>query len=324
MVVATSYDRQNVQISTDRLLAHRNEQLGLGRWVGLIGAAMHAAVFASVISGTTGIVLPSWVRNLLLIVLVIEIVCFAVAAVDVRRFWYLLLFIIALKVPGAIAGLAVIPTGIVDWKGLLFAAVFDAAWSFVLIRVLVKMAVVPSDRKNTLTFGEAIEGVKDQRGESLGQISMISPVMVVFLRHFGCTFCREALSDLGRLRPEIEKLGTQLAIIHMSTDDEAEFMLGRYGLADVHRISDPFRRVYKAFELRRGTGSQLLGIGIWWRGFVAGVVEGHGIGPISGDALQLPGVFLIWKGKMVREFRHKTSADRPNYREIASCDACPS
>ncbi|MBX9654552.1 hypothetical protein K2Y11_13135 [bacterium] len=317
-------DRQNVQISSDLLLAHRNQQLLKGRWVGGIGAAMHAAVFGAVFSGATGIVLPDWLRMLLLAVLVIEIICFTVAAIDVRRYWFMLLFVIGLKVPGAIAGLAVMPLGIVDWKALLFAVVFDAVWSAVLIQVLARLLVVPSDQQASLSISEAIEGVKDQRGESLERISMANPVMVVFLRHFGCTFCREALSDLGRLRPEIEKLGTQLAIIHMSTDDEAEFMLGRYGLADVHRISDPFRRVYKAFELRRGTGSQLLGIRVWWRGLVAGLIKGHGIGPISGDALQLSGVFLLWKGKLVREFRHKTSADRPNYREIAACDACPS
>lgn len=324
MVGAKTNNRQNVQISSGPLLALRNQHLLMGRWIGGIGAAMHASVLAAVLSGATGITLPGWLRTILPVVLAIEIICFSVAAIDVKRFWYLLLFVIGLKVPGAIAGLAVIPLGMVDWKVLLFAAVFDAVWSAVLVWMLARMLVVPSDQQGSLSLSEAIEGVKDQHGESLEQISMVNPVMVVFLRHFGCTFCREALSDLGRLRPEIEKLGTQLAIIHMSTDDEAEFMLDRYGLADVHRISDPFRRVYKAFELRRGTGSQLLGVRVWWRGFVAGLIKGHGIGPISGDALQLSGVFLLWKGKLVRAFRHKTSADRPDYREIAACEACPS
>jgi len=315
--------QQNVHISPD-LRAHRSRQVALGRWVGLIGAAMHAIVFAAIISGISGVVLPNWLRATLLAVLVIEIVCFSIASIDVKRFWFLFLFIVAMKVPGAIVGVAAIPTGFVDWKALLFAAVFDASWSIVLMRVLGKTLVVPSDRQNILPVGEAIQKAKDQNGESLAQLSMAKPVMVVFLRHFGCTFCREALSDLGKLRPEIEKMGTELAIIHMSTDDEAEFMLGQYGLADVHRISDPFRRVYKSFELRRGTASQLIGLGVWRRGFAAGVLKGHGIGPIAGDALQLPGVFLVWKGKLVREYRHRTSADRPNYREIAACDACPS
>ena len=147
-----------------------------------------------------------------------------------------------------------------------------------------------------MSFTEAIHGVKDQMGETLFDLSMTSPVMVVFLRHFGCTFCREALSDLQRMRADIEKHGTQLAIIHMSPDYEAEFMLGRYGLESVHRISDPFRRVYKAFDLRRGTASQLLGLQVWWRD-QAGLLKGHGLGAISGDALQLPGVFMIWKGR---------------------------
>ena len=294
------------------------------RWAMVAGAVIHAAVFAVIWTGVSGVVLPDWLRVMLYVILAGEIVGFSLGAFDCRSYWLSLFLIIAIKVPGAMAALIAIPTGFLDWKVLLLAAVFDLFWSAVLVRVLGALLRAPSDPQPVMQLAEAIVWAKDQRGESLADLSMANPVMVVFLRHFGCTFCREALADLQRLRPEIEKLGTQLTIIHMSTDDEAEFMLGGYGLADVHRISDPFRRVYKAFELRRGSASQLLGLWVWWRGFRAGVLGGHGVGAVSGDALQLPGVFMIWKGRLVREYRHKSSADRPNYREIAACDACPS
>nr|WP_256200529.1 hypothetical protein [Verrucomicrobium spinosum] len=41
-------------------------------------------------------------------------------------------------------------------------------------------------------------------GPSLAALSQQSPVLVVFLRHAGCTFCREALADIARVRPAIE------------------------------------------------------------------------------------------------------------------------
>ena len=37
-------------------------------------------------------------------------------------------------------------------------------------------------------------------GINILRLSHQQPVMLVFLRHFGCTFCREAMRDLGRIR----------------------------------------------------------------------------------------------------------------------------
>jgi hypothetical protein len=45
---------------------------------------------------------------------------------------------------------------------------------------------------------------KTNYGVTLNELSRISPVLLVFLRHAGCTFCREALADLAARRPEIE------------------------------------------------------------------------------------------------------------------------
>ena len=39
-------------------------------------------------------------------------------------------------------------------------------------------------------------------GPSLEQLSHDRPQLVVFLRHFGCTFCRESLADLAEKRAE--------------------------------------------------------------------------------------------------------------------------
>ena len=43
-----------------------------------------------------------------------------------------------------------------------------------------------------------LERFHDQHGRTLQQLSDSQPVLVVFLRHSGCTFCREAVADLVR------------------------------------------------------------------------------------------------------------------------------
>ncbi|MFN8816592.1 MAG: hypothetical protein ACK5ZV_07645, partial [bacterium] len=42
----------------------------------------------------------------------------------------------------------------------------------------------------------ALRGAMTSGGQSVAELSMRSPVLMVFLRHFGCTFCREALADV--------------------------------------------------------------------------------------------------------------------------------
>ena len=45
--------------------------------------------------------------------------------------------------------------------------------------------------------------------------------------------------------------------------------------------------------------------------------NGHGVGMLAGDGLQMPGVFVLHHGQVLREFRHESAADRPDYLELA-------
>ncbi|MEM0924835.1 MAG: AhpC/TSA family protein, partial [Planctomycetota bacterium] len=90
-----------------------------------------------------------------------------------------------------------------------------------------------------------------------------------------------------------------------------------YDLADVDRISDPLCSLYQAYELQRGRFTQHFGPSVWWRGFLAAIVNRHGVGSLGGDGFQMPGAFLIRNGRIRRAFRHETAASRPNYCEIS-------
>lgn len=165
-------------------------------------------------------------------------------------------------------------------------------------------------------FERVIDESRDQHGHSLREVTAARPALLVFLRHSGCTFCRETLAALQRDRVRIEASGVSLSLVHMSADADAQALFARYGLDDVPRFSDPSRRLYRAFELRRGTLSQLLGPSIWWRGARA-FFSGHSVGPLDGDGFQMPGAFIVHDGRVVRAYRPNTAADSPDYCRLA-------
>ena len=151
-------------------------------------------------------------------------------------------------------------------------------------------------------------------GQSLDELSRESPVLVVFLRHAGCAFCRETLATLQERREEIEASGVQIVLAHMIEDDDAaEVFFARYRLHDVPRIQDPQQDVYRQFGLKRGTLTEVMGIGLWWSGFKSIFLRGHVPGVPRGDIFQLPGAFLVADGNIVREFKSRSSIDHPDY-----------
>jgi hypothetical protein len=103
----------------------------------------------------------------------------------------------------------------------------------------------------------------------------------------------------------------------MSADPKAAKFLDSYGLASVSRVSDPSGRTYRAFGLRRGSLWQLFGPAVVWRGFVAGILRGHGVGTLEGDGFQMPGTFVVHQGAIIKASPAKTAAERPDLEGMA-------
>lgn len=167
---------------------------------------------------------------------------------------------------------------------------------------------------------QAMRDAATSAGPSLDDLSRERPQLVVFLRHLGCTFCREALGDLRTRRRGIEEGGTGIVLVHMAPDEVAAEFLRQYDLGDLPRIADPEKRLYASFGLRRGSLTQLFGPRVWWRGFIA-TLGGHKVGKLVGDGFQMPGVFLVRDGRVDRAYRHETAGDRPDYLDLGACPA---
>lgn len=176
---------------------------------------------------------------------------------------------------------------------------------------------------DSANLATAIDQMTTARGISVKAMSMRQPILLVFLRHFGCTFCREALKDLADRKQEINSYGGKLVLVHMSDQKTAEPYFNKYKLVGVDQVMDPACRYYEAFGLTKGTARQLFGLQSWIRGFQAGVVDGHGVGMQQlGDGFQMPGVFVMIDGQIRNKFIHKLAGDRPEYVDLlaASCE----
>lgn len=155
------------------------------------------------------------------------------------------------------------------------------------------------------------------KGENLEALSKSTPVLLVFLRHFGCTFCRETMADLVKVKDKIQSSGVKIVLVHMTSTELAQSMLEVYGLQDISHISDRNQALYRRFGFGRVSFKALFGVKNWWRAFVAGVVKGHLVGKPLGDPYQMPGVVLFHNQRVINNFAYKYVSDRPDFSRIA-------
>ncbi len=240
---------------------------------------------------------------------------YLLAATDYRRHWPIVLVGLVGKIAGPIGFLWSAARGEIPWAFGVMIVTNDLIWWIPFGMLLWDAAKHPgrfvptSSRDNALTLHQAMALSVDQNGRSLVELSTARPVVILALRHAGCTFCREALADLAAERAAIESAGFQIAVVTMSRGDSLAQLARRYELEGISWISDREQILYRAFELPRGTFAQLFGPRIWRRAWQA-LMRGHGLGKLDGDGFQLPGILVVSRGQVLKVHRHAHAAER--------------
>lgn len=175
------------------------------------------------------------------------------------------------------------------------------------------------ESKVILSTPEVFFEMKTNKGESLSDLSYKNPILLVFLRHFGCAFCRASLIELSGKRKNYENLGIKMVFVHMTDFETADEYFERYNLQGAEHISDPDCRYYAGFGIVKGTINQLFGLSSLMKGFSYSFKSGLGWGRIIGDGFQMPGLFLVQNGEVKEKFIYKTVSDQPDYDKIVSC-----
>lgn len=152
------------------------------------------------------------------------------------------------------------------------------------------------------------------RGNDLLSLSEQNPVMLVFLRHFGCVFCQQCLEDIAAIQQRILQKKIELVFVHMAASELADTFIKSYNIKNAQHISDKDGHFYNFFGLEQGSLSQLYGLNSFIRGMNL-TFKGYKVqlDKKLGNAKQMPGIFIIFKGAVIKKFIHKSPSDRPDY-----------
>jgi len=165
--------------------------------------------------------------------------------------------------------------------------------------------------------GLLAERVQLSTGESLTLRELVSasPHVLVFVRHLGCTFCREHVRELATLPPS--------SVTFVCTADMATTNRFRVWIGTPHRfICDESAALFQRFGLKRANLAQAISPKIAARGLIS-VLKGNINGKPAGDPMRLGGAFLIsGEGLILWSHVAKDVSDNASFGEIkAALDA---
>ncbi|MDQ6856760.1 MAG: AhpC/TSA family protein [Candidatus Dormibacteraeota bacterium] len=173
--------------------------------------------------------------------------------------------------------------------------------------------------------GRALAGTTllDTAGGSmrLGDLWETTPAVVVWLRHFGCLFCKEQTAEFRARRGEIEVRGARLAFVgnggrRYATGFRDEFC------SECTVLTDPELTSYKLIGARGGLvntlGPQAWAAGI--RAFRRGARQQK----TQGHPFQQGGVLVVEAGgRVAYSYLSKAAGDHPRVNEVIAAIPAP-
>lgn len=139
----------------------------------------------------------------------------------------------------------------------------------------------------------------EDRPIELSTLWRAKPLVLVFLRHLGCTFCRQQLAWLRQSYAAFGELGVEVACVAQGD--------AKIGKAYKIAMELPFPLllcgfaldVYRLYGLELGTTSQIFSLRTVIRGILA-VAQGYKQTALVGKGSQLGGAFIVDTSGTVR------------------------
>jgi peroxiredoxin len=131
----------------------------------------------------------------------------------------------------------------------------------------------------------------------LGDLWREEPVVLVWVRHYGCVHCRQHTVQLDEARSEFDAAGVRVVVVGQATPRQATHFRRRLEI-DLPVLADETRESYRAAGAKVATAGELLGPKSVSRGLKA-TFESRGKvhqGRIIGHPAQLGGAMVIAPG----------------------------
>jgi hypothetical protein len=140
-------------------------------------------------------------------------------------------------------------------------------------------------------------------------------ILLVFLRHFGCIFCRELVGDLREAAEGDPDFPNVLFFFQGSPTEGRAFL--RRDWPEARAVADPGLEFYEHFGVRQASFLEALGPAVLKaRGRARG--KGYENGPRSGDIWRMPGLFAVRGGRIVWSHRPRHAADHPDLTRLST------
>lgn len=141
------------------------------------------------------------------------------------------------------------------------------------------------------------------------------PTVLVWLRHFGCMFCREQAKELTERKAEFDALGVKGAFISTGLPAMVDDFVQTYSVKWPVYV-DPRRETYRYLGFKRGLLNTLFNPRTLLNGIRA-MRSGARQGKPQGDPWQQGGALVVKKGgEVIYAFASASAGDHPSVNEL--------
>ncbi|MBW2241490.1 MAG: hypothetical protein JRH01_05845 [Deltaproteobacteria bacterium] len=142
---------------------------------------------------------------------------------------------------------------------------------------------------------------------------LVGRTLLVFLRHFGCVFCRETLGDL-REASEADESFPDVIFFSQASPMESRVFLRRYW-PGARAVSDPDEFFYDGFGIERASKLTIFSPQVFAAKRRA-AAKGHQGGERSGDIWRMPAAFVVEGDQILWAYEPKHPGDHPDFQAI--------
>jgi peroxiredoxin len=153
--------------------------------------------------------------------------------------------------------------------------------------------------------------VKDEDGSDvrLGDLWAKRPLVLAFVRHFGCVFCREHVKELKEQAGRIDVAGADLVVVGSGAPNFIRGFRDATGFTG-RVLADATGAAFEAAGMHRSVLSTLNPVSAV-KG-LASLLRGNKYGGVQGDNYQQGGTLVIIPpGEIVYEYRSRYAGDAP-------------
>ncbi|KAL0490954.1 regulator of G-protein signaling [Acrasis kona] len=175
----------------------------------------------------------------------------------------------------------------------------------------------------TITLPDGfLNNIKTNKGVTLGEINKRHKILLMFLRHTKCLFCKEALKDISEAYLPLIQHNTVPIVVHIETPEFFSKFITKFADGDAIMLnllsaydkdfvlSKQFRIVSANDNLKEMLRNLPTTIK---RAAQTGYTQNPLTANSGPDPGRIPSLFIIEQGKIVNEHRHRHIGERPDY-----------